>query len=131
MPFPRRRRRSKYGATPVIYDGVRFDSKAEGARYLQLKLELQAGTIRDLTIHVPYALHAGATKLGTYEADFVYDRRVGDTWTRIVEDVKGVRTPLYNWKKKHLRAEHGITIAEITARPRTKARDKRPRPRAY
>jgi hypothetical protein len=31
----------------------------------------------------------------------------------VVEDVKGMRTPMYSWKKKHVEAEHGVTIVEI------------------
>lgn len=37
-------------ATPVVYDGIRFDSKGEGDRYLQLKIMERAGEIRDLEV---------------------------------------------------------------------------------
>ena len=29
------------------------------------------------------------------------------------EDVKGVRSPLYRWKKKHFQAEYGRPIFEV------------------
>jgi hypothetical protein len=32
--------------------------------------------------------------------------------------VKGFKTPLYRWKKKHVEAQYGITIREVTARRR-------------
>jgi hypothetical protein len=35
------------------------------------------------------------------------------SWARVVEDVKGFKTPLYRWKKKHFEAQHGIQIREI------------------
>jgi hypothetical protein len=31
----------------------------------------------------------------------------------VVEDVKGMRTPMYRWKKKHVEAQYGITITEV------------------
>lgn len=36
-----------------------------------------------------------------------------DTQPYVVEDVKGFKTPLYKWKKKHVEAQYGITIREI------------------
>jgi hypothetical protein len=48
--------------------------------------------------------------VGSYICDFVYQTvPAGDT---IVEDVKGVRTDLYRWKRKHFEAEYGVTILE-------------------
>ena len=29
------------------------------------------------------------------------------------EDVKGFKTPLYRWKKKHVEAQYKITVVEI------------------
>lgn len=31
----------------------------------------------------------------------------------VIEDVKGVKTALYLWKKKHVEAQYGITITEV------------------
>jgi hypothetical protein len=31
----------------------------------------------------------------------------------VVEDVKGFKTELYRWKKKHVEAQYGIEIVEI------------------
>jgi hypothetical protein len=49
--------------------------------------------------------------VGHYVADFRY--RSGPQGLLVVEDVKGVRTALYRWKKKHVEAQYGIQITEI------------------
>lgn len=47
-------------------------------------------------------------RIGEYRGDFAYHDKSG----RVVEDVKGMKTPLYRWKKKHVEAQYGITILE-------------------
>ncbi len=106
--------RSKYGATRVSQDGVTFSSKAEAARWKTLQLAEKVGAIRDLTRQVSYDLHAaGGNLVGRYVADHVYRERQGDEWELVVEDVKGMPTPLYEWKRKHMQAEYGIEIREV------------------
>lgn len=58
------------------------------------------------------------TKIGTYRADFSYwEPPISDPTTtkhtHVVEDVKGFKTPLYRWKKKHVEAQYGIEIREV------------------
>jgi hypothetical protein len=108
-------RRRKYRNQPVTVDGIRFDSKAEAARYGQLKLLLRAGRIRNLRTHVPFLLEVAGERIGTYEADFVYEQRVEPCWEQVVEDVKGVRTREYILKRNLMRALYGITIWEVQA----------------
>ena len=104
------RRRSKYGAKPTEVDGIRFHSKAEARRYEVLKLMLRSGEIDNLELQPSFDLHVKGIKIGRYIADFRYiDTRTGET---VIEDVKGVRTDFYRWKKKHMKAEHGIDIYE-------------------
>ena len=46
------------------------------------------------------------------------------TGEEVVEDVKGgeaTKTPLYRWKKKHLKAEYGISIVEVLQRYKGRA----------
>ena len=74
-----------------------------------------------LDVHAPgeYRIHApnviAATRwargqvIGRYRADFAYQTTDGT----IIEDVKGVRTALYTWKKKHVEAEYGVRIVEV------------------
>jgi hypothetical protein len=108
------KRRHKFNAVPTVVDGIRFASKAEAKRYAELKLLERAEEIASLALQPKFFLNAPDTKggyvvIGEYRADFAY-------WKRgafIVEDVKGVKTDLYRWKKKHAEAEHGIKIVEI------------------
>jgi hypothetical protein len=105
------KRRHKFNAVPTVVDGVRFASKAEAKRYAELKLLERAGQIDRLVLQAEFPLYAKDTKLGKYIADFYYfDRR---TSQHVIEDVKGFKTPLYRWKKKHVEAEYGFPVIEI------------------
>lgn len=104
---------NKYGAKRTTINGITFASKAEARRYVALKLLEKAGTIKALQLQVKFELHVNDVKIGSYIADFVYYIRDRDDWYRVVEDVKGFKTPLYRWKKKHVAAEHGFDIAEV------------------
>jgi len=108
-------KRSKYRAVKETVDGITFASKAEARRYAELKLLEKAGEIFDLRVQPEYDLCAwqngNAPVVGKYRADFSYlDVR---TKCGVVEDVKGFRTPLYRWKKKHVEAQYGITVREV------------------
>lgn len=113
----------KYHNVPTVVDGYAFDSQREARRWRELVLLARAGEIRELERQPVYPLHApvrtadgalvvGAVKVSDYIADFRYrDRRLA--WALIVEDAKGVRTPVYRLKKRHLAAEYGIAIVEV------------------
>lgn len=99
-------------------DGIKFDSKAEARRYYELKLLQQAGEIYELRLQVSFPLcvepevpERGRQLVGRYIADFTYSR-TGSAALE-VEDVKGFKTPLYKWKRKHMKAQYGITILEV------------------
>ncbi len=113
-----RRNGHKYGAIPTTVDGIRFQSKAEAHRYLELRLLEKAGEIRELELQPRYPLDAPAKgrcnvfeRVGEYRADFRY--REGPTGLLRIEDVKGHATALYKWKKKHCQIQYGIQITEI------------------
>lgn len=117
---PAKAGRSKYGAIPTTVDGIRFDSAKEAKRYGELKLLEKAQEIYGLVVQPSYPLevvvaHARAEArrhvIGTYRGDFVYYTSDGND--PVVEDVKGFKTPLYRWKKKHFEAQYGIEIREI------------------
>lgn len=121
-PYARRTfaKSHKYGAVPTVVDGIRFASKKEAARYWELKLLMRAGGLHDLQLQPRYDLTVGpslATKIGEYRADFQYcECRRAERCAQsqvVVEDVKGFKTPLYRWKKKHVEAQYGITIREV------------------
>lgn len=105
--------RSKYGAEAVVEDGWRFDSKAEAIRYRELLLRGRAGEIADLELQPVFLIVVNGIRIATYRADFAYrDLQAGGAF--VVEDVKGVRTPVYRLKKRLVEALHGIVIREIT-----------------
>ena len=107
--------RSKYNAKPTVVDDIRFASMAEARRYGELKLLERAGKISNLKLQPKYPLVflAGPGReivnVGTYVADFWYEGPQGS----VIEDVKGVRTPLYRLKKKMVEAIYGVTITEV------------------
>lgn len=119
--------KSKYGVrldatgkAARTVDGILFDSLKEARRYSELRLLEKAGEIRDIELQPRFALLVGdgvkrPVEVGAYIADFAYIeagyRPFQDT--RVVEDVKGFKTPLYRWKKKHVEAQYGITIREV------------------
>ena len=109
-------KRNKYGAVKTEVDGIKFDSKAEAKRYKELKLLEKVGEITDLELQVRYDFEINGVKLGFYKADFVYFVRLAsslaESYGHTVEDVKGMKTPVYNLKKKLMLALHGIEILE-------------------
>jgi len=132
MRAARGTRRSKYGAIRTTVDGITFDSKREAQRYRELKLLEKAGEIWDLELQPEFPLYVPSTsgsltraaraaarggliKVGVYRGDFKYHDHSSDGSTHvwIVEDVKGFRTPLYRWKRKHVMAQYGIEIREV------------------
>ena len=107
---------SKFGAIKTQVNGIVFDSKAEARRYGQLLMLEKAGHITGLTLQVPFVLAQGVKFEGDkrakpplrYVADFVYsDVKLGKI---IVEDVKGVSTPLFKVKRHLMLANHGIEV---------------------
>jgi hypothetical protein len=107
-PKPKTR---KYRNQPTEIDGIRFDSKREAHRWLQLKLEEKAGRITNLRRQVAYGLAVNGEHICKYIADFTYVRD-GET---VVEDVKSPasRTDVYMLKRRLMAAVHGITISEV------------------
>lgn len=100
----------KFHAEPTIVDGIRFASKREAHRYGELLLLAKAGEVGSLEIQPKFIFSLNGAKLFTYIADFAYWTKGGK---RVVEDVKGVKTPLYKLKKKIIEAAYRIEITEI------------------
>lgn len=106
-------RRSKFNNVPQTVDGLRFDSKKEAARYIELKLLERIGQVRDLVADkkvLRFPLDVNGVHICIYEADFAYFDEV--TKASVVEDAKGVRTPEYKIKKKLMKAIYEIEIRE-------------------
>ena len=108
----KKKKPSKYHAQPVVVDGLRFDSKREAARWRELVLLEKAGEITDLWRQVPYVLipKSDYGRAIVYKADFVYKTKAG---VEIVEDAKGVKTDVYQLKKRLMAEVHGIIIQEV------------------
>lgn len=102
--------RQKYGNKKTVVDGIKFDSIAEAARYGALKLMVRANMIDSLELQKRYKLEVNGVLVCSYVADFVY--RFCGTGVIVCEDVKGMKTPVYNLKKKLMKAIHGIEIRE-------------------
>jgi hypothetical protein len=102
--------RSKYSAIPTWIDGVRFASKREARRYQQLLLLVKAGEIQNLQLQPAYTVSINGILCCTYKADFRYQTKAG-AW--VIEDSKGMRTPVYKLKKRLVEAQYGVVIHEV------------------
>lgn len=103
-------KRNKYHAVKTVLDDIEFDSRKEAKRYIQLKQMERAGLIKKLRLQVPFVL-VDKSSYGReikYVADFVYI----ENGIEIVEDVKGVKTPIYRLKKRLMAERYGIKIKE-------------------
>ena len=110
-------KQNKYKNKKVIYDGITFDSKKEGAYYLKLKLLEEKGIIKDLQLQKEYMLQE-SFKLNnktyrkiSYKADFEYFSTI-DNKIHVV-DTKGFKTKEYLLKKKMLAYKYGIELEEV------------------
>tara|TARA_R100001377_G_scaffold66585_2_gene41854 strand:+ start:3898 stop:4215 length:318 start_codon:yes stop_codon:yes gene_type:complete len=101
---------NKYGNIKTVVDNIKFDSKAEARRYLELKLLEKAGKISNLELQPRYDIKIGGKYIAHYKADFRYFTAK----ETVVEDVKGVKTPIYRLKKKLVEALYpGVKIIEV------------------
>lgn len=94
---------SKYNNKKTIVDNIKFDSKSEANRYIELKMLEKARKISDLELQPKFILQekyinnkGEKIRAITYKADFCYleGNKI------VVEDVKGVETKEFKIKKK-------------------------------
>ena len=98
--------RHKFKAKQTLVDDIKFPSKAEAKRYLELKKLTDLGDVVFFLRQVPFYLSGGVK----YVCDFlVFWKDESIT----IEDVKGMKTPMYTAKKKMVEATYPITITEI------------------
>jgi hypothetical protein len=102
--YRRNKMYNKYSNKKVILDNIKFDSKAEKNRYMELKILEKSGLIKELELQKEFELQPSFKKNGktyrkiTYKADFYYfDNHLN---RYVVEDVKGYKTDVYKLKKK-------------------------------
>ena len=98
-------RANKFGATRTEVDGIKFDSKKEARRFVQLRLLEQSGEISFFLRQVPLHLPGGVKMV----VDFLIFWSDG---TCVFEDVKGMHTPIYIAKKKMVESVYPIVIHE-------------------
>ncbi len=115
-------RKNKYRAKPQIVDGIRFASKREAKRYGELKMMERGGAISELELQpryllgtddAPILIRSGRYPNGrraSYFADFRYRDHAGET---VIEDVKGVDTPLSRLKRAVVEAQYSVEIVLI------------------
>lgn len=107
-------KQSKYRNRKTVMDGIKFDSKNEALRWLELKALAKAGKISELQRQRSFELAPGVKINGRvrpplrYIADFVY-LEDGDL---VVEDVKGRITEGYRIKRHLMKSIHNINIRE-------------------
>ena len=102
---------SKYGAIKTVVDGITFASKREAKRYSELKLLERYDEISELELQPRYDFRLNGMFIGFYKADFRYrNNRTGEI---IIEDSKGMATPVYRLKKKMMKAFHNIEVTEV------------------
>lgn len=107
---------SKYKAQKTVCAaGHKHDSKAEAARCDDLHTLQAAGHLYDLEQQPVFRVEIGGKLMCRYVADFAW--QVGGA--RVIEDVKGVATPIFNLKKKLVEATHpGVVITVYPPRKR-------------
>lgn len=107
---PVEERKSKYNNKKTVvktfFGDHTFDSIRESEEYVRLDILRRKGLVVLLLCQVPFRL-PGKTK---YVADF-FVRYADGTW-RVI-DVKGMKTAMYQLKKRQVQEIYGINIVEV------------------
>ena len=105
------KKRNKYGVSPKCdrtdSDGIVHASKKEMNDWLDLKRLEKIGAIRDLKRQVHFPLVVDGERICVYVADATYTTKEGEY---VVQDSKGILTPVFRLKAKLFRAIMGIDI---------------------
>lgn len=99
----------KYKNIKVEVDGLKFDSIKESQRYKKLLLLQQEGEVKSFELQPKFDIVINGVKCGFYKADFKVTWKSGAI---TIEDVKGMKTPVYNLKKRIIEALYGFKIIE-------------------
>lgn len=112
-----RRNGQKYSASAVVENGVRFDSKLERDRYLELCQRRQLGLVSYFLMQVPMRLPGGII----YRVDFqVFSPKLDFTGQAdpvhlvTYEDCKGMMTPVSRLKIAQVEEIYRIHVRLIT-----------------
>ena len=106
------RKQNKYRNVKTVIDGITFDSKKEAKRYQELMLLNRAGEIGELMLQPEWVFPDMKYKSNCrvrYRADFKYLDKNGK-W--VIEDVKGMKTPIYKLKWALMKYFFNIEVVE-------------------
>ena len=98
--------RHKFNAVRCEEDGIKFASKKERNRYLELKLLQKSGEVLFFLRQTPIHLSGGVKYICDYQIFWSHGEVT-------FEDVKGMRLPMYKLKKKQVEADYPIKITEV------------------
>lgn len=102
----------KYGAKKTEVDGFLFSSWGEAKRYSELKLLEKANEIKNMELQPRFPCMVNGVLVCDYFADFRYfDNSKKEI---VIEDFKGMRTPVFKLKKRLVEALYKIKITEVT-----------------
>ena len=104
--------KSKYRNVRTEADGLKFASKKEAKRWVDLQLLQNAGRVKMLQRQVPIDCEVNGIIVCRYVCDFSFEEYRHRKWISVWEDAKGYQTPIYRLKKKLMLACHGIEIRE-------------------
>jgi len=119
------KRRNKFNARVVDYDGYHFASQAERDYYIILKAREDEGAISHLRVHTVWEIVPAFDYLGKhykplhYVSDFDYTDLESEGMQTII-DVKGgkaTQTPLFRLKWRLMQARYSswfLSIVEVT-----------------
>lgn len=111
-------RTSKYNAKKVEFDGIKFDSKAEGEYYLHLKQQVSERQILGFERQKRMLLQEGFSVEGVkgkirpifYVVDFIITENDG---TLTYVDVKGMETDVFKLKKKLFMKRYNTALLKV------------------
>lgn len=103
---------TKYHAQKITIDGERFDSKGEADRYCQLKLLERARVVQSVSRQPRFVLCVNGDEICELVGDYAYF----ENGRQVIEDFKGVMTPVFRLKRKLFRALYPNLELRVTNR---------------
>ena len=115
--FNQTKKKNKYGAKGVEYNGTYYQSTLEAKRAQHWDTMKALGLIWSWQGQVKIPLHVNGIFIGNYIADFKIIHKDGE---EEYEDTKGVITKMFRWKAKHVRAEYPDLKLFVVMKPGVK-----------
>ena len=113
----KRLKRNKYRNRKIEVDGIKFDSLKEARRYKELKLLERNGDISALELQPRFELlskYKNGEGKSIRKMDYVADFKYIEDGQVVIEDTKGMKTQVYNIKKKLFEKKYyPLVIREI------------------